>query len=57
MLTFQWPFKLKKRQVSALGAPSEWIPFSNNFPPTQATRLATVGGVYGYIVTFYCKHH
>ena len=43
MLTFQWPFKLKKRQVSALGAPSEWIPFSNNFPPTQATRLATVG--------------
>ena len=43
MIKFQWPFKFKKRQVSALGAPSEWIPFSNNFPPTQATRLATVG--------------
>ena len=35
--------RVNKRQVSALGAPSEWIPFSNNFPPTQATRLATVG--------------
>ena len=43
MISFQWPIKFKKRQVSALGAPSEWIPFSNNFPPTQATRLATVG--------------
>ena len=40
-MRFKWPFK--KRQASALGSPSEWIPFSNNFPPTQATRLATVG--------------
>lgn len=33
---------LKKRS-SVLGERSEWIPFSNNFPPTKATRLATVG--------------
>jgi len=31
-----------KRQ-SVLGERSEWIPFSNNFPPSRATRLATVG--------------
>lgn len=31
-----------KRQ-SVLGERSEWIPFSNNFPPTKSTRLATVG--------------
>ena len=42
MIKFQWPFKLKKRQTVP-GERSEWIPFSNNFPPTSATRLATVG--------------
>ena len=40
---FQWPFKLEKRQAPVLGERSEWIPFSNNFPPSSATRLATVG--------------
>ena len=43
MIKFQWPVKWKKRQATALGPLSEWIPFSNNFPPTKATRLATVG--------------
>ena len=43
MIKFQWPFKrLKTRQVS-LSNPTEWIPFTNNFPPSRATQLATVG--------------
>lgn len=32
-----------RQQPQALGERSEWVPFSNNFPPTSATRLATVG--------------
>lgn len=35
--------KLHKRQNPSWLSGTEWIPFSNNFPPTQATRLATVG--------------
>ena len=34
--------KLKIRSA-VLGERSEWIPFSNNFPPSRSTRLATVG--------------
>lgn len=55
MIQFQWPIKLKKRQVSALGSPSEWIPFSNNFPPTQSTRLATVGRCLRLYSDFLCQ--
>ena len=32
-----------KKRSSVLGERSEWIPFSNNFPPSKSTRLATVG--------------
>ena len=58
MISFQWPIKLKKRQVSqagALGESSEWIPFSNNFPPTQSTRLATVGRCLRLYSDFLCQ--
>ena len=44
MISFQWPFKKRQQAPApALGERSEWIPFSNNYPPTSATRLATVG--------------
>ena len=43
MIKFQWPLKIKKRSASVLGERSEWNPFSNNYPPSKSTRLATVG--------------
>ena len=57
MIKFQWPVKLKKRQspAAALGEISEWIPFSNNFPPTQSTRLATVGRCLRLYSDFLCQ--
>ena len=43
MIKFQWPLKWTKRQSISLNNPTEWIPFTNNFPPSRATQLATVG--------------
>ena len=42
-VAFQWPIKLKKKQAElpAFGERSEWIPYSSNWPPTNAAKLGT----------------
>ena len=44
-IKLQWPIRIQKRQTQEpfLNNPSEWQPFTSNFPPTKSSQLASVG--------------